>query len=335
MRAMVLSRTAGIDESPLELQDVPMPEPGPNEVRIKVNVCAICRTDLHIIEGDLPEAKRPVIPGHQVVGVVEKAGAQCRRLRIGQRVGIAWLRSTDGTCGFCRGGRENLCRKSRYTGYHTDGGYCEYAVVPEDFAYDLSDTIDDVTVSPLLCAGLIGYRALVRADVSERRRLLLIGFGSSAHIVLQMAIHRGCDVYVVTRSPEHVRLASSMGAAWAGDNIASTPALAESAILFAPVGDLVPPAMERLERGGILSIAGVHLSDVPPLNYERQLFYEKEIRSVTSNTRNDGRNLLAEAAAANVRPQVTTYPLADANRALQDLKHSRIDGSGVLLVDAN
>jgi propanol-preferring alcohol dehydrogenase len=334
MQAMVLSRTAGIDESPLELKNVPMPEPEVDEVRVKVKVCAVCRTDLHIIEGDLPEAKRPVIPGHQVVGIVEKVGAQCQRLKVGQRVGIAWLRGTDGSCAFCRSGRENLCRKSRYTGYHIDGGYGEYAVVPENFAYDLPDSIDDVTVSPLLCAGLIGYRALIRADVPERGRLLLIGFGSSAHIVLQMARFRGCDVYVVTRSPEHVQLASSMGAAWAGNDLGSTPALAHSAILFAPVGNLVPPAMERLERGGILSIAGVHLSDVPPLNYERQLFYEKEIRTVTSNTREDGRNLLAEATAAGVRPHVTTYPLADANHALQDLKHSRIDGSGVLLVDA-
>jgi propanol-preferring alcohol dehydrogenase len=331
---MILSRTAGIDESPLELREVPIGEPGRNEVRIKVKVCAICRTDLHIIEGDLPEAKRPVIPGHQVVGEVEKAGAQCRRLVPGQRVGIAWLRGTDGTCTFCRGGRENLCRESCYTGYHADGGYAEYAIVPEDFAYDLPDGIDDVTVSPLLCAGLIGYRALNRAEVPHSGRLLLVGFGSSAHIVLQIAMRRGYDVYVVTRSPEHVRLASEMGAAWAGDDLASTPAPAHSAILFAPAGNLVPPTLERLERGGILSIAGVHLSDVPPLNYERHLFYEKEIRSVTSNTREDGRNLLVEAAAAGVRPHVKTYPLVDANRALQDLKNSRIDGSGVLLVDS-
>ena len=335
MKAMVVSRTASIDESPLEMQDVPIPEPGPNEVRIKVKVCAICRTDLHILEGELPGAKSPVIPGHQVVGTVEKAGERCRRITGGERIGIAWLRGTDGTCGFCRGGRENLCRESRYTGFHTDGGYGEYAVVPEEFAYRLPDTIDDVTVSPLLCAGLIGYRALLRADVPERGRLLLIGFGSSAHIVLQLAILRGYDVYVVTRSKKHVQLALSMGAAWAGNDFAFTPALAHSAILFAPVGDLIPPTMERLERGGILSIAGVHVSDVPPLNYERQLFYEKEIRSVTSNTRENGRDLLAESTAADVRPHVTTYPLSDANRALQDLKHSRIDGSGVLLVDTH
>ncbi len=333
MRAMVLDRSADIDDSPLVLREVDEPHAGPGEVRIRVTACAVCRTDLHVIEGDLPEQQRPVIPGHQVVGVVDEVGADCRTIRRGDRIGIAWLRSTDGTCRFCRTSRENLCPASQYTGYHSDGGYGEYAVVPESFAYRLPGGFDDIVGSPLLCAGLIGYRALKRASVPEQGKLALVGFGSSAHVVLQIALHRGYETFVVTRSENHIRQAKEMGAGWAGTDPGDLPAKVDSAILFAPTGRLVPPVMASLERGGVLSIAGIHLTDVPSLNYEQHLFYDKEIRSVAANTREDGRELLAEAAEAGVRPHVKTYPLADANVALQDMKHSRVEGTGVLLVE--
>ncbi len=306
-----------------------MPRAG--EVRVRVNSCAVCRTDLHVIEGDLPAQRRPVIPGHQIVGVVDSVGEGCTRLTMGRRIGIAWLRSTDGTCRLCRGGRENLCEASLYTGYHEDGGYAEYALVNEDFAYELPEDIDDVLAAPLLCAGIIGYRALQRAEVPDGGLLLLVGFGSSAHIVIQLAVRRGHEVFVATRSEHHVRHAQQLGAAWAGPELSHVPALVDSAILFAPAGDLVPPVMECLRPAGTLAIAGIHLSDIPPLNYEKQLFHEKQIRSVEANTREDGRRLLAEAAAAGVRPNVAEYSLADANRALQDLKHGRIRGTGVLI----
>lgn len=335
MRAMVLHRQGAIEGRPLRLESVPIPEPGPRQIRLRVRACAICRTDLHVIEGDLDQPRLPLIPGHQVVGEVEKLGPQSSRFEIGERAGIAWLRETDGTCRFCAQGRENLCPHAQFTGYHEDGGYAEYAVVHEDFAYALPPEFDDVSVTPLLCAGLIGYRALARADVPEGGRLLLIGFGSSAHIVIQLARHRGCEVYVVTRSQKHRELCLRLGAQWAGETFADLPTKVDGAILFAPAGELVPAAMASLDRGGILSIAGIHLSDVPPLNYERELFYEREMRSVTANTREDGRRLLAEAVAAEIRPQVTAYPLEDANQALIDLKQDRIAGTGVLVMSSS
>ncbi len=332
MRAMVLENSGEIDTAPLVAKDVGIPEPGPGELLVAVDVCAVCRTDLHIIEGDLPRKRRPVIPGHQVVGSVELLGDGCTRFATGDRVGIAWLRSTDGTCRFCRSGRENLCASSRYTGYHEDGGYAQFTVVPEAFAYTLPSASEARALAPLLCAGLIGYRALKRARTPERGKLLLVGFGSSAHIVLQLALHRGYAVYVVTRGDEHMRLATDMGAAWAGSDPARLPTKMDSAILFAPVGSLVPPTLAALDRGGTLAIAGIHLSQIPALDYEQHLFYDREIRSVAANTREDGRELLEEATEAGVEPHVITYDLEDANRALQDLKHSRVSGTGVLAV---
>jgi propanol-preferring alcohol dehydrogenase len=329
---MILDRHGDIDVSPLALREVDRPEPGPAEVRVQTRVCAICRTDLHVIEGDLPARKLPIIPGHQVVGVVDQVGEGCSRLAMGQRVGIAWLRYTDGTCRYCRRGQENLCASSRYTGYDEHGGYAEFATVPEAFAYELPESFSDVEAAPLLCAGLIGYRALKRSRVPEGGKLLLVGFGSSAHMVIQIAVHRGYKVYVVTRSERHQRLSESLGAVWAGDALNHLPEKMDSAILFAPIGTLVPPTLEALDRGGTLSLAGIHMTDVPGLNYEKHLFQEKQLCSVTANTREDGRELLAEAAAATAKPHVELYPLADANRALQDLKHSRIDGTGVLVM---
>ncbi len=332
MRAMILSEQKPVEDSPLVEREVAEPQPGPGEVRIKVSVCAVCRTDIHIAEGDLELHKSPIIPGHQIVGRIDQAGEGVEDRKIGERIGAGWLRHVDGTCEFCRRGRENLCPDSRYTGYDADGGYAEYAVVPDEFAYELPEGFDDEEVAPLLCGGLIGYRALERAALPEKGRLLLVGFGSSAHIVIQIALARGHEVYVVTRSENHIREAKSLGAAWAGADFQELPQKVNSAVLFAPSGKLVPPTMEALDRGGICSIAGIHLSDVPPLDYTRHLFQEREIRSVTANTREDARSLLAEAAAAQVRPQTTSYSLGNANRALVDMKQSKAKGTPVLVL---
>lgn len=332
MKAMLLHDNAPIGSSPLRLTDMPDPRPARGEVRVRVSCCAICRTDLHVIEGDLPRDRLPIIPGHQIVGVVDQLGEDCRRLRTGQRVGVAWLRHTCGVCTFCRAEQENLCESARFTGYHEHGGYAEYAIVPEDFAYVLPDGFDDVSAAPLLCAGIIGYRALKRCQLPNGRRLALFGFGSSAHVVLQIARHRGCEVYVVTRGARHVEHAREMGAAWASDDAAAMPVKVDSAILFAPAGEIVPRALAALRKGGTLALAGIYMTDIPPLNYERYVFYERDIHSVTANTREDGRGLLSEAAAIPIRPHTTTYPLAEANRALQDLKDDRLNGTGVLIV---
>lgn len=332
MKAMLLHSIAPIESSPLRFADVADPRPAAKEARIKVRCCALCRTDLHVIEGDLPAAALPVIPGHQILGEVDALGPGCTRLKIGQRVGIAWLRSTCGRCDECARGRENLCAASRYTGYHADGGYAERAVVPEDFAYEIPDAFDDLSAAPLLCAGIIGYRSLTRCRLPDGGRLALFGFGSSAHVVMQLALHRACEVFVVTRGAGHRELARQMGAAWVGERASDMPVKVDSAIIFAPEGRLVPPALECLKKGGTLALAGIHMSPVPQLDYRRHLFYERDLRSVTSNTRDDGRSLLAEAARAGVHPRTTTYPLADANRALQDLKNDRINGTGVLVV---
>ena len=335
MQAMVLTKQMPVDESPLTLAEIDTPRAGLGEVRVKVNVCAVCRTDLHIIEGDLEVHKVPVIPGHQIVGRVDETGAGVTRLRVGQRIGMGWLQHVDGTCRFCRRGRENLCRDSRYTGYDADGGYAEYAVVPEDFAYELPEGPDDEHVSPLLCAGLIGYRALERAAVPEDGRLLLVGFGSSGHIVIQIALHRGLQIWVVTRNENHIQLARELGAAWAGSDFRDLPGKADGAILFAPSGQLVPPTLEALDRGGVCSIAGIHLSDVPGLNYSRHLYQERELRSATSNTREDVHAFLADAAEAHVQPRTAAYALSDANRALSDMKHSNTEGTPVLMIAAS
>lgn len=335
MRAMLLTDNAEIETSPLVWRDVPDPQPGPGEVRLRVTCCAICRTDLHVIEGDLPRAKMPVIPGHQIVGIVDALGPDCRLLKIGDRVGVAWLRHTCGTCAFCRAGRENLCEQARFTGYHADGGYAELAVVPEEFAYVLPAGFSDVEATPLLCAGIIGYRALVRSELARGGKLGIYGFGSSAHIVIQIARHRGCEVYVVTRGERHRQLAREMGAAWAGESALDMPCRVDSAIIFAPAGELVPQALAGLEKGGTLALAGIYMSPIPTLDYEKHVFYERNIHSVTANTREDGRNLLAEASAAKIHPHVTTFPLAEANRALQLLKADQINGTGVLVVSGN
>jgi propanol-preferring alcohol dehydrogenase len=332
MKAAILTTPAAIDTSPLQLRDIAIPEPAPNEIRVRVQACGICRTDLHVVEGELPPQSEHIVPGHQVVGIVDRLGAAATRFKEGDRVGIAWLRSTCGGCRYCRAGNENLCPQARFTGYHANGGYAQYAVVREDFAYALPANLGAAEATPLLCAGIIGYRALRRAEMRPGCRLGLYGFGSSAHIAIQVARHLGCTVYVMTRDERHQQLARRLGAAWAGGADAVPPEKLDSAVLFAPVGHLVLPALAALDQGGTLALAGIYLTDIPTLNYERHLFHEKNLRSVTANTRRDGEELLRIAAEIPIRPQTTTFTLDEANRALQHLKHDAIQGSGVLLV---
>ena len=332
MKAMVLQEIAPIQSSPLKLMDMPDPAPGPGQVRLAVRCCAICRTDLHVIEGELPRQELPIIPGHQIVGVVDRLGEGCRRLKQGRRVGVAWLRQACRTCRFCKTGRENLCESQRFTGYHADGGYAEYAVVDEDFAYEIPEQFGDVEAAPLLCAGIVGYRALKRSSLPDGGRLGIYGFGSSAHVIAQIALHRGCELYVVTRGPGHRELARQMGAKWVGEKADDMPVKVDSAIIFAPAGELVLQALEHLDKGGTLSLAGIYMTPIPQMDYERHVFYERNIHSVTANTRQDGEDLLAEAAKIPIRPRTVSYPLADANRALQDLKDDKLNGTGVLTV---
>jgi propanol-preferring alcohol dehydrogenase len=335
MKAMLLRNAAPIETRPLDLVDLPAPEPGPGEIRLRVRTCGVCRTDLHVVEGDLPEQKMPIVPGHQVVGTVDALGEGCDGFAIDDRAGIAWLRGTCGTCSWCRSGQENLCRDSRYTGYHENGGYAEYAIVPAAYAYHVPAEFDDLAAAPLLCAGIIGYRALQRSRVPPGGRIALYGFGSSAHVVMQLALHRGCTVDVVTRGDGHRDLARRMGAAWAGDSHESPPHLADGAIIFAPAGEIVPAALRAVRPGGTVACAGIYMTPVPELDYDACLFHEKTLTSVEANTREDGRGLLQEAAAVPVRARVTEYPLEQANEALIRLKQDGIDGSAVLRVSGD
>jgi propanol-preferring alcohol dehydrogenase len=329
---MVLSAQAPIESQPLRLDELEVSRPADGELLVRVSACAICRTDLHVIEGDLPLARSPLVPGHQIVGRVTETGARCERFRPGDRVGVAWLRRTCGACSYCWRGRENLCPRAEFTGYHAHGGFAEYALVPEAFAYGIPPGFADVQAAPLLCAGIIGYRALVLSAVPDGGRLGLYGFGSSAHVTLQIARARGCEVFVFTRGGRHRELADALGAAWTGDSSAVAPDKLDSAIIFAPAGELVPLALGNLDRGGTLALAGIHMTPVPALDYEQHLFYERTIRSVTASTRRDGEALLAEAARIGLRPETTTFPLVEANPALELLRRDRLQGSGVLVV---
>jgi propanol-preferring alcohol dehydrogenase len=332
MRAMRLETTAPIETSPLRLKILPSPHPGVGEVRIRVNCCAICRTDLHVIEGELAQRKCPIIPGHQAIGRIDELGSNCHRLKIGQRVGAAWLSSTCGQCHYCRKEKENLCPFSEYTGYTIDGGYAEYLIIREDFAYPIPAEFDDFTATPLLCSGIIGYRTLQRCNLPQKEgKLGIFGFGSAAHIVIQLAQSQNAKVYVVTRDQHHLEFATSLGATSAVTESRNLPELLDSAILFAPAGELVAQALIALDKGGTLAVGGIHLSPIPPLDYEKHLFYEKDLRSVTANTRQDGYSLLNAAAKIPIHPHIKTYPLESANEALQDLKADRIIGTAVLV----
>lgn len=331
MLAWEVERPGPVDRGPLARVEKDVPEPAAGEVRVRVHVCGVCRTDLHVAEGDLPVHRPRVTPGHEIVGMVDRLGAGAHRWRLGDRVGVPWLAHTCGVCRFCTSDRENLCVAPRFTGWDVDGGYAQYAVVDESYAYRLPDTFGDEEAAPLLCAGIIGYRALKRTNLPDGGRLGIYGFGGSAHITAQVALARGARVHVMTRSKEAQALALELGVASAGDADAMPPEPLDSAILFAPVGVLVPPALAALDRGGTLAIAGIHLSDVPGLNYQKHLFEERMLQSVTANTRRDGEEFLAEAAKIPVRVTTSRYPMELADEALRDLAHDRVNGAAVLV----
>ncbi len=329
---MSLREPGPVESRPLAAVERERPQPGPGEIQLRVEVCGVCRTDLHVVEGDL-ELRRPgIVPGHEVVGRVSARGPGATRFTAGERVGMAWLQRACGRCRFCASGRENLCLAPVFTGWDRDGGYAGYAVVPEDFAYALPDRADAEQLAPLLCAGIIGYRAWRRSGAQPGARVGLYGFGGSAHIAIQLARHFGCEVYVFSRGGAHRELAESMGAAWVGDSHDAPPHPLDAAILFAPAGEIVPSALAALDRGGTLAIAGIHLSDVPPLRYQEHLFQERVLQSVTANTREDGRELLRLAAEIPIETTTRAYPLEAANEALIDLKQDRIRGAAVLRV---
>jgi alcohol dehydrogenase, propanol-preferring len=322
-----------MDTKPLDRVTVEVPQPGPGELLAAVHACGVCRTDLHIAEGDLPVHRPDVIPGHEVVAEVVATGPDADAdFVVGDRVGIAWLRHTCGQCKFCMSGRENLCPRSRYTGWDADGGYAEFATVPATFALRLPPGYSNSELAPLLCAGIIGYRSLLRAELPPGGRLGIYGFGGSAHLTAQVALAQGAEVHVMTRGEQARELALSLGAASAQGAADPPPVALDAAILFAPVGDLVLPALEALDPGGTLAIAGIHLSDIPALNYQRHLFRERQLRSVTSNTRNDAREFLGFAGQHHLEVTTPEYSLDKADEALTDLSAGRIAGAAVLLV---
>jgi alcohol dehydrogenase, propanol-preferring len=316
---------------PLRAVERPVPIPGVGQIRVRVSACGVCRTDLHLAEGDLRPRRPGVVPGHEVVGTVDAVGPGTSRFDVGERAGIAWLRSTCGRCRWCRAGRENLCPDPRFTGWDDDGGYAEWAVIDEAYAYSLPEQFDDEHAAPLLCAGIIGYRALAQAELPPGGRLGIYGFGASAHLAAQVALARGATVHVVTRSDGARRHALELGAHSAADLSDGPPEPLDAAILFAPSGRLVPAALAALERGGTLAVAGIHLSEIPPLDYQQHLFLERRLRSVTANTRADGDEFLALAARLTLTVRTTPYPLAHADQALADLAAGRVTGAAVLL----
>lgn len=332
MRAWIVDRPGPISTHPLRLVDKPDPEPGPGEVRLRVSVCGVCRTDLHLAEGDLPPRRHAVVPGHEVVGEVDGLGPGARRFEVGDRIGVAWLASTCSSCRFCAQGQENLCLNPRFVGWDLDGGYAEQVVVSEDYAYRLPAGLQDEKAAPLLCAGIIGYRALMRSRPKSGTSLAIYGFGASAHLAAQVAVHMGIEVHVRTRSPEARARALRMGMASAGDSADPLQEPVASAILFAPSGDLVPVALEALDRGGTLAVAGIYLTDIPPLSYARHLFQEKQMVSVTANTRRDGEEFLALAPQIPIEVTTTAYGFSQADRALEDLAADRMVGAGVLVL---
>jgi propanol-preferring alcohol dehydrogenase len=338
MKACLLKSPKPVDARPLELTDVAAPSPADDELLVRVTACGVCRTDLHVIEGELPVHRSPLIPGHQIVGTVEKIGVRVQEFKLGQRVGIAWLHHTDGTCRFCLSGRENLCEQAEFTGWTVDGGYAEYALASAAFAYPIPEGFGDLQAAPLLCAGIIGYRSLRLTGLGDEprawagARLGIYGFGAAGHVVIQLARSRGAEVYVSTRDREkHQALAAELGAAWVGDARDQPPVKLDAAIIFAPAGELVPVALKALDKGGVLVLGGIHMSPIPSLEYAL-IYGERVIRSVANNTRDDGREFLAEAARIPVQTHIQTFPLQQANEALIALKDDAIRGAAVLMV---
>jgi alcohol dehydrogenase, propanol-preferring len=332
MRAWVVERPGPVTGHPLALVERAIPEPGPGEVRVRVSVCGVCRTDLHLAEGDLPPKHPAVVPGHEVVGRVEALGPGANRFRLEDRIGVAWLGSTDMSCRFCMRGAENLCLSPRFTGWDQDGGYAEYLLVREQYAYALPDAFADEQAAPLLCAGIIGYRALRQAALPHGGRLGIFGFGGSAHLVAQVALAEGAEVHVFTRNAKARELAMSLGVASASVSAEGQRLALDSALLFAPAGSLIPVALEALDRGGTLAVAGIYVDEIPRLDYERALFQEKRLRSVTANTRVDGQELLAIAARTGVQVTSVPYPFEQADKALLDLAQGHFTGAAVLEV---
>jgi len=331
MRACFLRTPAKVETNPLEYGEYPEPEPGDGEVLVRVKVCGVCRTDLHVIEGELPSKVSPVIPGHQVVGVIEKLGPGAKRFAVGTTVGIAWLHKTDGTCEYCRRGEENLCDAAQFTGYSVNGGYAEHIVAPEVFIYALPRGFSEQQAAPLLCAGIIGYRCLKLAGAARGEKLGFYGFGAAAHVAIQVARHWGVKVYASTRDAKHQRLAMELGAQWSGGTLEAPPAKLDAAIVFAPAGEIVPAALQALRKGGRLILGGIHMSPIPSFGYDL-LYEERMIRSVANNTRRDGEEFLSLAAEIPIHTKVRVYPLADVNNALNALKNDAIPGAAVLQV---
>ena len=328
---MVLDKAVPVEQSPLVLRDLATPLPKPGEVRVRVHVCGLCHTDLHTVEGDLAPHKRPVIPGHQIVGVVDALGSGVTNHEEGGRVGIAWLHSTDGSCEYCGRGLENLCVNGRFTGYDVDGGYAEYTIVPAEFCYPIPDVFSDEHAAPLLCAGIIGYRSYRLAGIRPGENLGLYGFGASAHLVIQLARYQKCNVFVFTRSEAHRAHARELGAVWTGRAEDTPPEPLHAAIIFAPAGSLVREALRVLRKGGTLALAGITMSQIPALDYEL-LYHEKVVRSVANATRQDGHEFLQLASEVPLKTEIEVFDLVEANQALQKLKKSEIRGAGVLRV---
>ncbi len=329
---MQLLRPAGVEQRPLVESDVPEPQPGPGEIRIRISACGICHTDLHTVEGELELPRLPVIPGHQIVGTVDELGSGSRRFSVGERAGVPWLNSTCGSCKYCRAGKENLCQSARFTGLHVNGGYAEVVAVREDFAFRIPPRFSDTAAAPLLCAGVIGFRALRLAEMRPGILLGLYGFGASAHIAIQVARHWGCRVFVLSRSAEHRRLAERMGAAWTGLPDEPPPEKLDSAVIFAPAGPLVHHALRALDKGGVCALAGIYMSPIPEMDYSGLLYHEKTLRSVTNSTRQDAVDLLRLAEEIPIETEVEVFALGEANQALQKLKASQIRAAGVLSV---
>lgn len=329
MKAWALEKTGPVESNPLELRELPVPEPGEREVLVRVRACGICRTDLHVVEGELPPKKANVIPGHQIVGVVERLGPGATKYRGGARVGIAWLHKTDGKCLYCKSGRENLCDFPEFTGYTVDGGYAQYTVAHEDFIYPIPDDFDDLQAAPLLCAGIIGFRCLRLSGIAGGGNLGIYGFGAAGHVCIQVARHWGVKVFACTREEKHRRLATELGAAWAGGATEEPPEKLDASIIFAPAGELVPPALQALKKGGTLVLGGIHMSPIPSFPYPL-IYQERSIKSVANNTRHDGHDFMKLAAEIPVHTEVQVFSLEQANRALNALKHDGIRGAAVL-----
>jgi alcohol dehydrogenase, propanol-preferring len=331
LKACVLRSPAPIETNPLELVEIAKPEPAGEQVLIRVRACGVCRTDLHVIEGELPPIKSPLVPGHQIVGEIVAIGDRASMYPIGTRVGVAWLHSTDGTCEYCRSGKENLCDQPAFTGYTVDGGYAEFALAEESFIYPIPEGFGDEQAAPLLCAGIIGFRSLRLSGIQRGGRLGLYGFGAAAHVAIQVARYWGAEVYACTRDARHQKLAIELGAIWAGGAVDPPPHLLDSAIIFAPAGEIVPAALKALKKGGTLALGGIHMSTIPPLDYDL-LYKERVVRSVANNTRQDGHDFLRVAAEIPIRTQIEVFPLNEANRVLNALKNDAIRGAAVLRI---